>query len=362
MGSRPRHPDLLAVVEERRSGQGQQDGRGQLGLVHVPAEDAHRAVLVVVGQKGRIGPGRMLGQHGIQRPSKRRRLALVDRIQDAPGQPKLEAHVEVGRPILGDDVGAGPRLPDADGLGVGALVVVPEGLEVREGPRVVLVGVARVDEVLDGVVPEPVHAEAEPMVDDVVVVLDDVRVLDVPIRHAAPEQAVVPAVDRAVPIAARVAVRPDVPVAERVARTGGGRQEMGVLAGAVVADEVYDDADSAGVAFVHERLEIRLGAIVGIDPEVIRDVIPVIGWRRVDGHEPNAADSKVRRGGGVSIVEVVELGEDALKIPNAVPVTVLERPHENLIERGLGLPGGRSRLTRHPQQPETGCRAGEEGK
>ena len=118
-----------------------------------------------------------------------------------------------------------------------------------------------------------------------------------------------------------------------------------MLVGAVVADEIDDDPNPAGVASIEQVLEVGQGAVFGVDREIVRHIVTMVGRRGIDGHEPDAGHAEVIRGGGIAIVEVVQLGQDALKVPYAVSIAVLEGPNENLVESGLCLPRGRCDLT-----------------
>ncbi len=80
-----------------------------------------------------------------------------------------------------------------------------------------------------------------------------------------------------------------------------------MLVGTVVHDVIDDDPDAAVVGRREERLEIGHGSVVGIDGAVVDGVVAVVARAIVDGHEPDARDPEIVTGGGVAVVEVVEL-------------------------------------------------------
>ena len=89
--------------------------------------------------------------------------------------------------------------------------------------------------------------------------------------------------------------RPDVEVAvRRAGRRVAGGLEPGVLVGGVVDDEFDEDLHAALVGGVEEELEIIEGAVVGMDVDVVGDVVAVVAeGRGKEGQEPEAGDAEV---------------------------------------------------------------------
>ena len=66
-----------------------------------------------------------------------------------------------------------------------------------------------------------------------------------------------------------------------------------MLVGAVVADEIDDDSNPAGVASIEQVLEVGQGAVFGVDREIVRHIVTMVGRRGIDGHEPDAGHAEV---------------------------------------------------------------------
>ena len=93
----------------------------------------------------------------------------------------------------------------------------------------------------------------------------------------------------------------------------------------MVQDEVHVDLDVPGVGRVDQVLEVRLGAIQGVDRVVIIHVIGVIGRGRMRRGQPE--------GGRAHPVQVVQLVLDALEVADAIAVAVGEGVNQELVGR-----------------------------
>jgi hypothetical protein len=101
----------------------------------------------------------------------------------------------------------------------------------------------------------------------------------------------------------------------------------------VVDDELDHDLDVAGMGLVEELLEVVEGAVLGVDGGVVCDVVAVVAERRgEEGEEPEAGDSE--------FLEVVELGDEALKVADAVGVGVGEGANVDLVDNRVFVPEG----------------------
>ena len=75
---------------------------------------------------------------------------------------------------------------------------------------------------------------------------------------------------------ALVGVVPHVVIAVRRIKRPAGRLEPRVLVGGVVHDEVGDDPNAVGMRGLEKALEVRHGAVVGMDGPVVRHVVAVV--------------------------------------------------------------------------------------
>ena len=57
----------------------------------------------------------------------------------------------------------------------------------------------------------------------------------------------------------------------------------------------------------------------------------MVGGAGVDGHQPNAIDAQ--------FLQVIQLGDDALEITNAIPIGVAEGVYENFVEYPIVIIG-----------------------
>ncbi len=109
------------------------------------------------------------------------------------------------------------------------------------------------------------------------------------------------------------------------------RLEPGVLVGGVVDDQLDHDLHVALVGGVEELLEVVERAVGGVDVDVVGDVVAVVAQGRgEEGQEPEAGDAEV--------LEVVEAGDQAGEVADAVAVGVLEGADVQLIDDRVFVP------------------------
>jgi hypothetical protein len=65
-----------------------------------------------------------------------------------------------------------------------------------------------------------------------------------------------------------------------------------MLVAGMVDHQVEDDLDAARVRRTHEMFEVGHRAVLRIDAVEVGDVVAVIAGRRVDRHQPDAADAQ----------------------------------------------------------------------
>ena len=140
---------------------------------------------------------------------------------------------------------------------------------------------------------------------------------------------------------ARVAVggvAPDVEVAPAAAGLGpAGALEPRVLVGGVVEHQLGDDPQAPTVGLLQEALERLEVAVARVDVAVVGDVVAVVAQRRrVEGQDPE--------GGDAELLEVVELGGEAVEVADAVAVGVAEGTHVQLVDDGVLVPVGAIRV------------------
>ena len=102
------------------------------------------------------------------------------------------------------------------------------------------------------------------------------------------------------------------------------RLEPRVLIGCVVRHEIHHDADVPRLCLRDEAVEIRKRAVFRVDGIIIRNIIAIVPvGRGVDRREPNEVDPK--------FVQIIELGDHAAKIADAIPVCIIKRARPDLI-------------------------------
>ena len=375
------HPDLVAVVEDRRPRQREQERHHQLDLAPVVAQqrreppadpdvDAHLPVLgvdavhvvallvgdhlerqlVVVAEKERP-----LGRRG-----DRRRLRqdvhdgepiLHPERHEHPGhQGKVERHVafvsfaEIRGRVLGPLVGLGEEHP----VGEVPLDVAAQRLQKGVGLREVLAARAfPLVEVRDRVEAHSVHAEAEPEVEGPEELPPDLGALEIQIGLMRIEAVPVIGLGDRIPgpVGGLEVLEDDPAVAvllQRVAPDvevpGGGAGlrppgalEPGVLVRGVVQDELGDHAQPPAVRLAEQGLEVRERAVGRVHARVVGDVVAVVPeGRGIEGEEPDGGDAEVP--------QVVEFLRQPAEIADPVGVAVAEGPDVGLVEDGILVP------------------------
>ncbi len=133
-----------------------------------------------------------------------------------------------------------------------------------------------------------------------------------------------------------------------------------MLIARVVDDQIEDDPQTPGVGRLDEPVEVGHRAEQRIDGGMVADVVAEVATRRgVERREPDRIDpERVGLAG-----EVIEVGDDAVEIADAIAVAVGEAARVDLIDdpgpppvgRGLGSrgrpsvrPTGRESLTIDP--------------
>ena len=398
------HPDLVAVVEDGRAGQRQQERGEELHPVDVvveqrrePAADAdvglHPRVvgvlrphvvavlvghhlegeLVVVAQED--APLAAVGdRRGLLEDLRDREARLAaHRHEDARHDGEVEGHVALGADppaVLGllgtevlHDVGR-PLVGLAEQHAPGVVLVDEATALLEEVVRlgeVLAVGAGALVEVRHRVEPEPVEAHVEPeghrlqhRVVDLGVVEVEVRLVveepvpEVLLAHRVPRPVGRLGVDEddAGVLVELVGVGPDVEVAVGTLGVAAAGLEPRVGVARVVHDEVDDHADAALVAGVEELVEVLDRAALGEDVVVVGDVVAAVAQGRgEERRDPQAVHAQP--------LEVVELLDQALEVAGPVAVGVAERPDQHLVEDRRAEPvglrvehGGRARRVR----------------
>jgi hypothetical protein len=131
-----------------------------------------------------------------------------------------------------------------------------------------------------------------------------------------------------------IGLRPDVEVSLGRAWWGQARTlEPRVLVAGVVDDELDHDLHAALMGGVEDQLEVVQGTVAGIDVDVVGDVVAVVAQGRgEEGEHPEAGDAEV--------LQVVELGEEAGEIADAVCVGVHEGTDVELVDDRVFIPEG----------------------
>jgi hypothetical protein len=259
------------------------------------------------------------------------------------------ARAEIRHRVLGPLVGLGQEHPVTVPL-VDVAAELPQELvgrlEVLAARPVLLV------EVRDGVEPQPVETEIEPVVDDREHLLPNAGVLVVEIGLVGEEAVPVVGARHRIPgpvrglrvgeddprIAVAVgAVAPDVVLAPGTPGRRPARPlEPGVLVGGVVEDELPDDAEPPAVGLGEERADVGQGPVVGVDAGVVGRVVAVVAARRgEEGQQPEGRHPEVD--------EIVELLRQAREVADPVAVAVAEGPDRHLVDDGVLVPVRRCR-------------------
>jgi hypothetical protein len=133
-------------------------------------------------------------------------------------------------------------------------------------------------------------------------------------------------------------VGPDVAV---VGRIGGAGPEPRVVGRGVPGHQVQQHPDATLAGRLDEPEQVVVAAVAGRDPQVVGHVVAGVAER---GGEARVEPDRVHAEPG----QVVEPGQRAGEVADAVAVGVGERLRVDLVEHGLGQPVGRRRGSGHP--------------
>ena len=331
------HPDLVAVIEERRASEREEREEGCSGASFIAVAPAAGEPTGVVVRPVPEGP-RGRGQHRLgpfddlahllarRREHERHVEREVELVLAVPVE--ATERLQVQHPRLAEENGpvrVGDRAPPPQHvvcLGpvhaeVRAQTVPADARMVRlEGDGVVPQR-AILDERVRDIDPEPGDASVEPEPHDVVEGIGDLGVPPVQVRLLRKEvvevelaRHVVPgpgrAAERRSPVVGRrpvgPTVGPDVPVATLRGAARARVHEPRMLVARVVGNEVDQHVDPAIGGLRHQPIEILQGAEVGIDIGVVSDVVAPVRVRGgVDRTEPDPVDPEPRQ-----VVEVLD--------------------------------------------------------
>ena len=375
------HADLIAVVDHRRAGHREQQAVHQLDAPSVALQqrrqaaadaeiDARAAVggvglpeiiplgighhlerqLVVVAQEDRplagVGDLRRLA-HDVgdgKAVLARQRHVHARHQREMEGHVALVALAEIVLGVLGPLVGFGEQ--HAIGVELVELGTDPLQHGVRLG-QVLVVGAFALDQIGNGIEPEPVDPEIEPEAHDAQHRLDHLGIVEIEVGLVRIEA--VPVVgfgdriprpvgtlgvdeDDARALVFLVGVRPDVEIPRHRAGFGAARTlEPGMLIRGVIDHQLGHDAQAALVGGGDESLHVGELAVFGMDGAVVADVVAVVDPRRgIEGQQPQRVDAEIG--------DVVELGDQAGKVADAVIVGIEERLHMQLVDDRILVP------------------------
>ena len=323
------HPDLVAVVDDRRPGQREQepvheldpapvvaqqrsqpvpdpevDARlavARVGPVHVVAlfvGDHLQRQLVVVAQKQRPLRAVRYGGRLAQDVDDRETVLHPDGHEEPGHEREVERHValvavaEIGDRVFGPLVSLRQQHP------AGVVLVEMRSQLAQEGVRlgqVLAVRPLAFVEVWHGVQAHAVHAHVEPELHDLDDGLVHARVVEVEVGLVGVEAVPVVGAGDVVPgpvrdlevleddagvLIALVGLAPDVEVAIGAARLGVARAlEPRVLIGGVVADQLVDHAHAPAMCFLDEAVHVTELSEKRIHVGVVGDVVAVVAQR-----------------------------------------------------------------------------------
>ena len=213
--------------------------------------------------------------------------------------------------------------------------------------QVLVVGAVALDQVRNRVQTQAVDAHVQPVAHDFQHRFHHLRIVEVQIRlvgieavpevltgHRVPGPVGFLGVEKDDPRAVvfLVVIGPDVEIPGLGALLRMPRLlEPRVLIRGVVDDQLGDHPQSALVRFGDEFLGVGHVAVVAVHPPVIGDVITVIAtWRRIERQQPDGVDAELGN--------VIELGDQAREVSDAVVVGIEVRLHVNLVNHRILVP------------------------
>ena len=213
--------------------------------------------------------------------------------------------------------------------------------------EILAVGSLALDEIRHRVEAEPVDPEIEPEIENVLDLAHHQRVVEIEVGLAGIEAVPVIRLGDRVPGPVRhlgideddagflvfvAGVAPHVIVALGAAGRGAaGALEPRVLVGAVVDDQLGDDADVAGMRLFDEVAEIVERAISRIDRLVVRDVVAVVAQRRlIERQQPDRV--------GAEVFYVIEPLRQPAKVADPIIVGVVKSADMQLVDDRVLVP------------------------
>ena len=377
------HPDLVAVVDDRRAGHGEEQAVHQLdaaaAVLHQRREtsaDAEIEPHLRVGGVLRVHVVALFVGHHLQRqlvmvaqedrPLARRRdlrrlvhdlddwmpLFLPQAHEHARHQREMKRHVafvaiaEVGAHVRRPLVGFGQQhAPLVLGVELAADLLQHR---VRFG-QVLVDRPFTLDEIRDRIEPQRVDPEIEPEAHHVNDGLEHFRVVEIQVGLMGEEAMPVVLARDGVEGPVRflgvdeddaragvllVAVAPDVVVPlRRMFRRPPGPLKPWMLIRCVVDDELGQHADAPPVRLIDEAAEIVERSVDRVDRCVVRNVIPIVfERRRIERKQPQARNAEV--------FEVRQLLRQAGDIADAVAIAVVEGTYVYFVDECVFVPKG----------------------
>ena len=298
----------------------------------------------MVAEEGRPAVGgecALEPQHGREELVRR---ARPNRFQNGVGHLEGEVCVQLVRVVGEQRARAVPHLADGERGGRDAVDIGGVVAQESVGAGGARQPIALFHEVGNSVEAKPVHAEVlEPEAGHMLRLLAHGRRLVVQVRHPLPEHAVVVLVthrgavpDHLTPGTLQMGIRARPAEPRAIRRVGVAQRllEEWVLPGNVVQDHVHQHADAVPVRRGYQALEVLVGSVLRVDAVVVRHVVAVITRRLGQRHQPEAA--------GAEALDVGQLEDEALQVPDAVAVAVVKRAHEDFVADGAAQPALRA--------------------
>jgi len=368
--------ELVAVVKERRSAQGEERHERAAHLPRIAVAPSRREPHVVVVRCRPHRPSLWRDERLCRFDHLAELLRSERRVHEREVEGEMELivrpvvrrhHLEIEDVRLADQeprrlVAVGDRPPaPKDVVHLGAVHAVDAALaEAAElgwvvvAERKVVAELAVLDDRVRDVDPEAGDAPVEPEPEDVVERLAHLLVPPVQVglrREEVVEVVLLGAVverprraaEDAQPVIrrrpVRSSIRPDIPVA-MARRPGGTRvEEPWMPVTRVVRDDVEEDADPTRLGFADQRVDVVKIAEDGLDGLVVGDVVPpVLVGRDGDGVEPDAVDAEP--------LEVIKARDDPRQVSDAVSVRIHPRAGVDLVEDAVAPPRPLSRHER----------------
>ena len=126
-------------------------------------------------------------------------------------------------------------------------------------------------------------------------------------------------------------VCPDVVTMLFAVRLVAGGPEPRVFVRGVIEHEVEDDPDAPVAGESDELGQLTEVPDIGVEREVIADIVPVVAPRRLhNGHEPYAVDAQG--------LDVIEPSDQAFEVADAVAIAVLKQPDIHAVDDRVLVP------------------------